>query len=405
MNRNSLSAADALRYSRVQAIAFVVFIAISFLYGAYYYIVGLEYGQLQGSHAGSIIKEFALVVALMLMAWCSPSLMNLLRSNAFLIAAMIWLLAFAVAKGVLSGGGGFTLSLKTSVLMFAFFILAGDVNCKFLTLRKVLIVVFLVQIPFALVDVRTLGWDGETYGTLTNPSVFAFFSSFVLFLLVSETNNLRYLALLVPSFVYSSDSFTGQVVVWSQIFFCLLISIKLSTLRFNVALLVVGGIIATVIFPESAGKLVVFSQDVIGGLLFSGAVENNLGTISISNRVDQVEMISTLADWKILFWGVREFHALDSSIISLLWNFGLVAFMPLLSLWVLWLVKNARRMMVFLMGNPLYGVALLPVIVFPLVTRIHIFHSFWVCTILLLYMMNRELDMNLEPTRSESEPV
>ena len=200
--------------------------------------------------------------------------------------------------------------------------------------------------------------------------------------------------------IYLTDSFAGLIVLVAQMGVALALSLLSGKQRGNALLLILGFVIASLFMPLRFERLYIFCVDMVmnlySALPFTGAEagSNRLDTLSISVRAEQAEALYSSFQPGFVLWGAPAFKPFDSALVSFLWNFGLLVFLPML----VPVIRGGADWLRSLAVRPYYLVGLLPIFLFLSVIRIHIFHSFWICIIVLLLMMRREREVNREVT-------
>ena len=379
---------------------FYAFVFLCLFYAGYFYLVGIENGELQGSHLFSYIKEAFLWLLLAVAYVQTEDKRRLFVRHRCLLISLCLLVGVAVVKSLLATDLSFLLSIKTLLLMAGFFILFYDTKIPLSSLSKAFYVVLLVQIPIVSINAQSNQWGEQAFGTLANPTALAFFICFCSFLLFQEKSVYRCLVLFCPWMIYLTDSFAGLIVLVAQMGVALALSLLSGKQRGNALLLILGFVIASLFMPLRFERLYIFCVDMVmnlySALPFTGAEagSNRLDTLSISVRAEQAEALYSSFQPGFVLWGAPAFKPFDSALVSFLWNFGLLVFLPML----VPVIRGGADWLRSLAVRPYYLVGLLPIFLFLSVIRIHIFHSFWICIIVLLLMMRRDREVNREVT-------
>lgn len=298
----------------------------------------------------------------------------LIKKNLFLVSALTILGGLTLSQYLHSSDKMFLISLKGICLFTIFAIIFKEINIKQERLLNFLSLAFLIQIPFILYDLSFPQWtDGQVFGTFTNPTAFAYMMCFFNSIFFFQGGKRSFLLIPIPPLLYLSDSFTGQIVLVLQILAFSLFIGKGRVLLKNFTILSFSFIASSFYFKHDFHRL----YNLLKGLLqpiFSGMeIQNPLKTISVSNRREQLNFF--LENYDIShFSSALKYLPFDSSLLDLLWNFGLLA----TALLLLQLYSFSRKFL-SLQGLPL----VITIICFLATIRIHIFYPFLLSLIIL----------------------
>ena len=120
---------------------FYAFVFLCLFYAGYFYLIGIENGELQGSHLFSYIKEAFLWLLLAVAYVQTEDKRRLFVRHRCLLISLCLLVGVAVVKSLLATDLSFLLSIKTLLLMAGFFILFYDTKIPLSSLSKAFYVV------------------------------------------------------------------------------------------------------------------------------------------------------------------------------------------------------------------------------------------------------------------------